>query len=256
MLSEAPQRYLWTDAFAVCNLLSLARATHDEPYDSRLEWERDGQYFHYLTKWMHALDQVARWTQTEIFNRWARELAEAAFRIFSYGPANARGMFWKMGVDGKFALVPSMGQHDPLDGLVTFAELDLTETLCFATQGPPRLGPLLPDLAGMLTPATWVTPDLLGLGGLLVDAARVAQLMEYGRFADGLLLEALLVAAHEGIRRSTVAAPHLTIPASQRLAFRELGLAIGLAALPFVEGSAAVAHATDRSGITERLKGL
>jgi len=33
-----------------------------EPVDERLEWDRDGQYFHYLTKWMHALDQVARAT--------------------------------------------------------------------------------------------------------------------------------------------------------------------------------------------------
>ncbi|MFX0207582.1 MAG: hypothetical protein ACFFDT_16465, partial [Candidatus Hodarchaeota archaeon] len=29
-----------------------------EPYDPNLEWERDGQYFHYLTKWMHALYRV------------------------------------------------------------------------------------------------------------------------------------------------------------------------------------------------------
>ncbi|MDX1676054.1 MAG: hypothetical protein R3314_14765, partial [Longimicrobiales bacterium] len=29
----------------------------DDPYDRRLEWERDGQYFHYLTKWMRALER-------------------------------------------------------------------------------------------------------------------------------------------------------------------------------------------------------
>ena len=32
----------------------------DEPLDERLEWDRDGQYFHYLTQWMHALDQASR----------------------------------------------------------------------------------------------------------------------------------------------------------------------------------------------------
>jgi hypothetical protein len=108
-----PRRYLWTDAFAVCNFLALWKATRDvlfhdlaillveqvhgtlgrhradeqrrgwisglheadgsshptagglrigkklpertesEPYDPDLEWERDGQYLHYLTKWMH-----------------------------------------------------------------------------------------------------------------------------------------------------------------------------------------------------------
>src|SRR5947207_4495827 len=27
-----------------------------EPYDPEQEWERDGQYYHYLTKWAHALE--------------------------------------------------------------------------------------------------------------------------------------------------------------------------------------------------------
>jgi hypothetical protein len=113
--SEIQQRYLWTDAFAVCNFLELYNQTGEEnyrrfateligqvhqvlgryraddvrqgwisgldeetgqrhptrgglrigkplkerqlgePIDERLEWDRDGQYFHYLTKWMHAL---------------------------------------------------------------------------------------------------------------------------------------------------------------------------------------------------------
>ena len=32
----------------------------DEPADSQLEWEQDGQYFHYLTKWMHALYRMGQ----------------------------------------------------------------------------------------------------------------------------------------------------------------------------------------------------
>ena len=107
--AQPPRRYLWTDAFAVCNFLELYRpigeeeyrqlalrlvdqvhhvqGRHraddprtgwisglsepegeqhptrgglrigkplnerqpDEPFDERLEWERDGQYYHYLT---------------------------------------------------------------------------------------------------------------------------------------------------------------------------------------------------------------
>ncbi|MFN2367171.1 MAG: hypothetical protein ABR523_12035, partial [Desulfurivibrionaceae bacterium] len=114
-----PRRYLWTDAFAVCNYLELNRLTGEdkytelalglvdqvhrvlgrhrdddsrtgwlsgldeeeggahpargglrigkplrerrpgEPQDNRLEWDRDGQYFHYLTKWIHALHRVS-----------------------------------------------------------------------------------------------------------------------------------------------------------------------------------------------------
>src|SRR5205823_2312671 len=55
----------------------------DEAFDERLEWDRDGQYFHYLTKWMHALDQVSRATKEPRYNLWARELAQVAYRAFS-----------------------------------------------------------------------------------------------------------------------------------------------------------------------------
>jgi hypothetical protein len=40
-----------------------------EPFDERLEWDRDGRYFHYLSKWMHALDQVSRWTREPLGRR-------------------------------------------------------------------------------------------------------------------------------------------------------------------------------------------
>jgi hypothetical protein len=179
--SRAERRYLWTDAFAVCNFLGLARATGDgrhaeralrlvdrvhhtlgkhrpddgrtgwlsglpeqagtahptrgglrigkprperradEPVDERLEWDGDGQDFHYLTKWMHALDQVSGWTAQPRFNRWARELAHVAYRAFRVVP-RAGGpprLVWKMSIDLSRALVPSMGQHDPLDGFIT-----------------------------------------------------------------------------------------------------------------------------------------
>jgi hypothetical protein len=113
-----PRRYLWTDAFAVCNFLDVFRQTGedrylrlarslvdqvhhvlgrhrdddprqgwisglskdegekhltrgglrigkslrerapDEPSDSQLEWDGDGQYFHYLTKWMDVLSRI------------------------------------------------------------------------------------------------------------------------------------------------------------------------------------------------------
>lgn len=111
-IEKSPRRYLWTDAFAVCNYLELYQKTgdaswrnlalrlldqvhnvlgrhreddprtgwisglteqegrrrptigglrigkqmnerkFDDPYDEHLEWDRDGQYFHYLTKWI------------------------------------------------------------------------------------------------------------------------------------------------------------------------------------------------------------
>src|SRR4030042_2598734 len=120
LASPSPQRYLWTDAFAVCNFLELYSQTSDEhykhlasllvdqvhavlgrhraddlrsgwisgldeqegrrhstkgglrvgkemtkrrsgdPFDEQLEWDRDGQYSHYVSEWMPALHRMRR----------------------------------------------------------------------------------------------------------------------------------------------------------------------------------------------------
>lgn len=44
----------------------------------------DGQYFHYLTKWAFALNQVAAATGEAKYLRWARELMQTAHRAFVY----------------------------------------------------------------------------------------------------------------------------------------------------------------------------
>ncbi len=186
-VSASPKRYLWTDAFAVCNFLGLYTSTGNEeyrnlalqlvdqvhsvlgrhrdddqrhgwisgldeeagrrhptigglrigkslnerrpsePYDERLEWDRDGQYYHYLTKWMHALNRASRVTGDRIYNQWAIELARAAHTAFTYiSPVDGqRRMYWKMSIDLSRPLVPSMGQHDPVDGFITYHELQM-----------------------------------------------------------------------------------------------------------------------------------
>jgi hypothetical protein len=250
--SRPPRRYLWTDAFAVCNFLGLWRATGDaklrdtaialvdqthrvlgrhrddderagwlsgledragrahptrgglrigkplperEPdaaFDPDLEWERDGQYFHYLTRWMHALDQVARATGHPSFDVWARELADAAYHAFTYAVhRGARRMFWKLSVDLSRPQVPSMGQHDPLEGFVLCLQLAQS-----AQRGGPDLAAASADFAAMIDPGALATDDPLGLGGLLVDAYRLAQL---GESHD--LEVAVLAAAATGMRR-------------------------------------------------------
>lgn len=280
--SDRPgRRYLWTDAFAVCNFLGLARAAGDrsyealalrlvarvheelgryrsddrrrgwlsglsdeearehptrgglrigkplpergptEPFDPELEWDRDGQYFHYLTKWMHALDRVARATGDAKFNVWARELADASHRAFVIGPPGARRMVWKLSVDLSRPLVSSMGQHDPLDGYVACKELQ-------ATGGPSRgAGPVLTEAEAeflrMIHREQLATTDPLGIGGLLADGHTLAQ-----ADPDDALLPWILDAAARGLREYA-SDPPSRAPAHLRLAFRELGLAIGLA---------------------------
>ncbi|MGD2113283.1 MAG: hypothetical protein PVI50_07845 [Gammaproteobacteria bacterium] len=310
---QARQRYLWTDAFAVCNFIGLAQTTgkaryrqlalqlidqvhrtlgrfrHDdsrsgwisglderegaahptlgglrigkelpergaaESFDEALEWERDGQYFHYLTQWMHALDQATRATGQPVFNTWGRELAESAYDAFTYVPPGGvrKRMYWKMSIDLSRPLVASMGQHDPLDGYLSAIQLQTTADLLPGPVQGPYVGDLAGQYAAMVAHGSLVTADPLGLGGLLVDAARVEQLMHNGSFPDGELLEALLSAALAGLDQYA-RQQDLRLPAPYRLPFRELGLAIGLHALAGLRDS--LAARPERLPNTARLR--
>ncbi|MGB5568328.1 MAG: hypothetical protein WBM81_03435 [Sedimenticolaceae bacterium] len=289
---QDPRRYLWTDAFAVCNFLGLARTTGnqrytelalrlvdqvhhslgkhrtdspargwisglsepegeahptrgglrigkalperraDESYDQQLEWERDGQYFHYLTKWMHALDQVTRSTGEPRYRRWASELAVAAHDAFSYlPPAHHRPrMYWKMSVDLSRPLVSSMGQHDPLDGYVTFMQLSATLSEQVESLDKKGLARVRTQFSTMLQSSELATADPLGIGGMLADAYRVEQLIRLDATTDDALIKRLLDAALSGIR-TYANSGELQAQAHYRLAFRELGLSIGLEAV-------------------------
>jgi hypothetical protein len=254
-----PRRYLWTDAFAVMTWAGLFRRTGErrfldlaqrlveqvhrvlgahrsddahptarglrigkplperaphEPYDPQLEWDRDGQYYHYLTKWMHALERTGAATRDERYHRWAVELAQSAHRAFAYPQGAPQRMYWKMSVDLSRPLVPSMGAHDPLDGLVAVASLGLAaETR---------------ELARLCNGHRWATDDPLGAGSLLLDALYLARLVARGRKE----LRDLFVEVLEDTAASTeAAASTLDGPAARRLAFRELGFALGLHAV-------------------------
>lgn len=313
LTSERPQqRYLWTDAFAVCNFLGLARATGeqryvelalalvdrvhdvlgkhrpddsrvgwlsglpeqvgalhptrgglrigkslperraDEPFDSQVEWDRDGQYFHYLTRWMRALDQVARATGQARFNLWARELAEAAYRGFQQpSPRGAPPrLAWKMSIDLRRPLVPSMGQHDPLDGFITCLELRYTASLLASESAGPDLDDAIAGFARMVEEGDWVTADPLGIGGLLMDAERLHHLLSRASLPYQELLISLLTAALAGLQYARMG--ELDQPVSRRLAFRELGLAIGLQAIARTEQDPHAATNSDSSSTQVR----
>jgi hypothetical protein len=306
----SPKRYLWTDAYGVCNFLGLYRETRDaayrdqalrlvdevhhvlgrhrkgderqgwisgldikggedhptagglrigkklgergpdEPLDENREWDRDGQYFHYLTKWMHALNLVTRATGEFTYNRWAVELAKAAHRGFVYTVpgTQTRQMFWKMSTDLSYPLVASMGHHDPLDGLITFIQLEATGMADPDSREHLSLAAEIDDLAGICEGKDWGTDDLLGLGGLLTDAFRVAQLFVKGDIEGSDTLRVILDASLPGLRYPG-RENFLHVPARFRLAFRELGLSIGFNALERLEsliGENREAFAADR----------
>jgi hypothetical protein len=291
---KAPRRYLWTDAFAVCNFLELFRRTNDEKYkhlalrlvdqvhnilgrhreddtrtgwisgleeqsgkkhptigglrigkdmnerkpsepiDETLEWDRDGQYFHYLTKWMHALNLVSEATGDPAYNRWAAELAKTAHSRFTYipSPGHRKQMYWKMSIDLSRPLVPSMGHLDPLDGLITYSRLQATDS---EISGGPDLTDEIADMALICEGRNWSTDDPLGIGDLLCDALKAAKLVINSDFEPAGLPATILDASLPGLK-SYAGTESLKFPADYRLAFRELGLAIGLSAVEKIKG--------------------
>jgi hypothetical protein len=145
-----------------------------------------------------------------------------------------------MSVDLARPLVPSMGQHDPLDGFVTCEALDATARV-LDTRAEPSLDEAKADFAEMIGHEVLGTNDPLGIGGLLVDACRLAQIDR-----EPELTGALLTAAVRGLRR-WAGRPERMAPADLRLGFRELGLAIGLAGVSSIYDSG-FSQKLDRNG--------
>lgn len=308
-VSPHPRRYLWTDAFAVCNYLDLFQQTRNEsyrelalhlvdqvhhslgrhrgddertgwisglsekegeihptlgglrigkslpergihePYDEQREWDQDGQYYHYLTKWMHALSQAGKVTGKPDYVTWAIELAQTAHANFTYFSAETgrKRMYWKMSTDLTRPLVPSMGQHDPLDGFVTYYELQETSARNFRQPVQNILEREMADMTGICQGIQLVTDDPLGIGGLLFDASRLIQLAQGGGHFHAGLFDALLGSALTGLDSFTRSGS-LELPARYRLAFREFGVSIGLAGV--VKMQEIVGNNPDLSGKT------
>ena len=297
-VSRPPRRYLWTDAFAVYNLLELYRQTgadsfkflalslvdqvHEtlgrhrqddsrsgwisglgeaegrlhptagglrigkkmnergpaDPFDENMEWDRDGQYYHYLTKWMHALQCLATATSERVYNRWARELAKkvhAGF-IFTSVLDGRRYVHWKMSIDLSRPLVPSMGLHDPLEGFIIYSQLQAAGGSDEPQESPHLyLSHEIQELADICRGRNWATEDPLGIGGLLCNAFQVARLMVRDRSGQDKLLLALLDSSLLGLE-SYLNTNTLLLPAHYRLAFREFGLSIGMHAVERLKG--------------------
>jgi hypothetical protein len=293
--AENPQRYLWTDAFAVCNFFELSERTGDQEYrrcatelidqvhrvlgrfrrdehrtgwisgldeeagrfhptsgglrigkplkersadevlDEQLEWDRDGQYFHYLTKWMHALCQAAFVVGSHEYAKWAGDLAHIAFKRFMRRSATGKpiGVYWKMSTDLSRPLVPVMGLHDALDGFLSFREVQHAIVKVSGDAESNGLGEASEALFALCEHGQWATDDPLGIGGLLSDACRLCQLVGLKNGREFRLVEAVLQGSANGLM-ILVKTGYLNRPARHRLAFRELGLAIGLKAVPII----------------------
>lgn len=258
-------RYLWTDAFGVVNLLTLYKETSNSTYlelakslvrtvhdvlgytrdgRSRLPgatddaplagglrigkmeeggMDGDGQYLHYLTLWMFALNRLAVAAGERAYNDLAVQLAAAVHPYFFYRSTSRQlRMVWKVSMDMKSVLVGSEGHIDGATGYVVYSLLQRT-----ATHFDPSSAALENELwdyreimardgRRALAPSS----DTLDLG-MCLWMCHVAQ---DEAWAQRLGAESLVVA-----RR--VMDPELGVtarPAARRLAFRELGLCLGI----------------------------
>lgn len=223
--------------------------------DERLEWDRDGQYFHYLTRWMDALAHLARVTEDPEPLRQAIELARAAWCGFAWRtPRGDPALHWKMSIDLSRPLVASMGRHDPLDGLAALVTIEATRRRLGA-EDLPDLAAERSGLLAMCRGRSWACGDELGLGGMLSAVAVLVDATADGVFEDGDLIGEVLVDAARGLRmlaglRRSAEPPH------RRLPFRELGLAIGLSAMDAVPAAfqRQPARFTDRTDLMVRVR--
>lgn len=194
-------RYLWTDAFGVVNFLTLHQTTGDEKYlllaknlvkvvhdiqgrtrdgKSRLsgatdnnplggglrigktDENDDGQYHHYLTLWMFALNRLSIIAHEPQYNDQAIELAKAIHPHFFVGKdTDQPKMVWKVSTDMSYPLVKSQGNLDPIDGYITMKILQAA-----APEGDQRLDEEINDYKRVMERKGnhFVSNDTLDLG--------------------------------------------------------------------------------------------
>jgi hypothetical protein len=200
----------------------LPERQKDESYNSSLEWERDGQYFHYLSRWIMALLQAGLESGEKKYDHWALELLQATDK-FIYKSGSAYAMYWKMDTELSHPQVASMGAHDPLEGLLCTKSVQ--ERL-------PEKASELDELAGkfesMCAGRNWSTPDALGIGGLLLNTVRAEKLSEDGIvLPHGCKAGDLWNASLQSLR-SFMRTYSPSESAVNRLAFRECGMSLGI----------------------------
>ncbi|RDX43099.1 hypothetical protein OH76DRAFT_1488099 [Lentinus brumalis] len=177
----------------------------------------DGQYHHYLTLWMFALNRMARATGEWRYNDLAIELAKAIHPRFVRDRDSASPrMYWKMSIDLRRPLVRSEGNLDPIDGYVVFSLLqEASDDKTVLAQEIDEYRRILETKWGR-----YVSEDPLDLGMTLWTAHWFAGKEEW---------------ATELMRRATACLrvlhdeeKYFEAPTRFRLAFREYGTCLGV----------------------------
>ncbi|KAF7588457.1 hypothetical protein BBP40_005683 [Aspergillus hancockii] len=180
----------------------------------------DGQYHHYLTIWMFALNRLSLATSDPTYNRQAVALAKAIHPHFFIGRRSARPrMVWKMSMDLSVALVGSEGNLDPIDGYVVFRLLQATAMQMGEGE---VLAEEIADYKRVMERKGkhFVSSDPLDLGMTLWTAHWFAEKEDWAN--------ELLAQCFEQIYELFEIDRYLERSDKQRLAFREFGTCVGI----------------------------
>jgi hypothetical protein len=182
----------------------------------------DGQYHHYLTLWMFALNRLSIAAQDPSYNAQAIQLAQAIHPHFFIDRDSATPrMVWKISTDMSAHLVPSEGNLDPVSGYVTFRQL--------AASSPSPVTTLKDEISDYkrvmdrkfaAKRGQRVSNDMLDLGMTLWTSHFLASKEKWASNLESRATFALLQLFEEGL--------HLDRPMGNRLAFREFGTCLGI----------------------------
>ena len=204
----------------------LPERRRDEQFNDRVEWDRDGQYFHYITRWIHSLLQASLETSDHRFAEWAADLTKATEKFVDKSD-NRTKMYWKMSIDLSHPLVQSMGAHDPLEGLICL------ESILYAVPGrDSELRVFRTDLESLCDILDWFTTDALGIGGLLLNTVKACELTAKNRnLHPSVSPRQIWRDSVQSLKAFTDHVYARGAPATTRLGFRECGLSLGIRVL-------------------------
>eukprot|EP00923_Selenidium_pygospionis_P013090 GHVN01022611.1.p1 GENE.GHVN01022611.1~~GHVN01022611.1.p1 ORF type:complete len:463 (+),score=79.89 GHVN01022611.1:151-1389(+) len=215
-----------------------------DPHDDPFSYDRDGQYFHYLTKWLNALCLFADETNDASLAELAVRTANQILPSFHHVTRDGSNMlYWKMSIDLTHPTVRSMGAHDAVDGLIAYLQVKatadrfqldghLTATDHLTATG--HLSQHINLLSKVIDDQNVLCrsprgSDSLEAGGLLINAVHLSAMMRCDSSLDqGDLLVRLLrhsLPIVKGCHREMCERP---IGLQRRLPFRDFGLSTGL----------------------------
>ena len=184
----------------------------------------DGQYHHYLTLWMFALNRSTKTTGDRRYNDQAIALARAIHPSFFLDRKTSEPrMVWKMSMNRQQPLVRSQGNLDPISGYLIFRLLQASSDDKYTLMS--REIADYEQVIG-LKGKHFISSDTLDLGMTLLTSHWLIETVPY--FKD--LQQQAQIYLHRLFEQD-----YLDLPIGDRLAFREYGTCLGTGCVEVID---------------------